>query len=87
VVPSVITPGIVIRNLTDWWISNRSGQDTAQRRELVWQIERMLAEELVRPVIFYTRAAICWLPQVKGLTIMVNSLFNGWRFEDIWLDN
>jgi len=47
----------------------------------------MLAEELVRPVIFYTRAAICWLPQVKGLTIMVNSLFNGWRFEDIWLDN
>jgi peptide/nickel transport system substrate-binding protein len=25
-------------------------------------------------------------PQVKGLTLMVNSLFNGWRFEDVWLD-
>ncbi len=60
--------------------------DTAKRRELVWQIERMLADELVRPVIFYTRAATCSLPRVKGLTIMVNSLFNGWRMEDVWLD-
>ena len=60
--------------------------DTPKRRELVWQIERMLAEEMVRPVIFYTRAATCSLPQVKGLTIMVNSLFNGWRMEDVWLD-
>jgi hypothetical protein len=23
---------------------------------------------------------------VHGVTIMVNSLFNGWRFEDAWLD-
>jgi peptide/nickel transport system substrate-binding protein len=60
--------------------------DTAKRRELVWQIERKLAEETVRPVIFYTRAATCRLPRVKGLTIMVNSLFNGWRMEDVWLD-
>jgi hypothetical protein len=22
---------------------------------------------------------------VHGITIMVNSLFNGWRFEDVWL--
>jgi hypothetical protein len=22
---------------------------------------------------------------VHGITIMVNSLFNGWRFEDAWL--
>jgi peptide/nickel transport system substrate-binding protein len=60
--------------------------NTSKRRELVWQIEQMLAEEMVRPVIFYTRAATCSLPRVKGLTIMVNSLFNGWRMEDIWLD-
>jgi len=25
-------------------------------------------------------------PQLKGLTIMVNSSFNGWRMEDVWLD-
>jgi peptide/nickel transport system substrate-binding protein len=60
--------------------------DSTKRRQLVWQIERKLAEEMVRPVIFYTRAASCWLPRVRGLTIMVNSLFNGWRFEDLWLD-
>ena len=30
--------------------------------------------------------ATCWNPQVKGLTLMVNSLFNGWRMEDVWLD-
>jgi hypothetical protein len=23
---------------------------------------------------------------VQGLTLMVNSLFNGWRMEDVWLD-
>jgi len=60
--------------------------DTAKRRELVWEIERVLAAEMVRPVIFYTRAATCAMPQVKGLTIMVNSLFNGWRLEDVWID-
>jgi len=25
-------------------------------------------------------------PQVKGLTTMVNSIYNGWRMEDVWLD-
>ena len=25
-------------------------------------------------------------PRVKGLTMIVNSLFNGWRMEDVWLD-
>jgi len=23
---------------------------------------------------------------VKGLTMMVNSIYNGWRFEDVWFD-
>jgi hypothetical protein len=23
---------------------------------------------------------------VKGLTVMVNSQYNGWRMEDVWLD-
>jgi hypothetical protein len=29
---------------------------------------------------------IGWQPHVKGMTIMVNSIFNGNRREDIWLD-
>jgi hypothetical protein len=35
---------------------------------------------------FYVRRATCCQPHVKGVTIMVNSLFNGWRMEDVWLD-
>ena len=33
-----------------------------------------------------TAARTCWQPQVKGLTMMVNSIYNGWRMEDVWLD-
>jgi peptide/nickel transport system substrate-binding protein len=25
-------------------------------------------------------------PRVHGITTMVNSIFNGWRFEDAWMD-
>jgi peptide/nickel transport system substrate-binding protein len=60
--------------------------DMQKRRELVWEIERKLAEDVARPIIFYPRSASCWQPYIKGLTIMVNSIYNGWRMEDVWLD-
>jgi len=60
--------------------------DPAARRDIVWEIERKLAEDVVRPIIFHDVAAACWQPYVKNLTIMVNSIYNGWRYEDIWLD-
>jgi peptide/nickel transport system substrate-binding protein len=60
--------------------------DQEKRLKLVWDVERKLAEDDAAPVIFYGRVAYCWQPQVKGITIMVNSMFNGWRFEDVWLD-
>jgi peptide/nickel transport system substrate-binding protein len=60
--------------------------DVARRKQLVWAIEKKLAEDVARPIIFYTRQGTCWQPYVKGLTIMVNSLFNGNRMEDVWLD-
>jgi hypothetical protein len=53
---------------------------------MVWQIERKLAEDIARPIIFYSRDGTCRQPYVKGLTLMVNSIFNGWRMEDVWLD-
>jgi len=64
-----------------------SEADQEKRKQLVWEIERNLAEDGARPIIFYDRRATCWNPQVKGLTLMVNSLFNGWRMEDLSLDN
>jgi len=60
--------------------------DTQKRKQLVWEIERKLAEDGARPIIFYDRRATCWQPHVKGWTVMVNSIFNGWRMEDVWLD-
>ena len=61
--------------------------DEARRKQLVWAIEHKLAEDGARPIIFYSKGGTCWQPYVKGLTIMVNSIFNGNRREDIWLDN
>ena len=57
-----------------------------KRKRPVWEIERKLAEDGARPIIFYNRGGSCWQPYVKGLTIMVNSITNGWRMEDVWLD-
>jgi peptide/nickel transport system substrate-binding protein len=60
--------------------------DQEKRKKLVWEIDKKLQEDGARPIIFQTVNATCWQPQVKGLTMMVNSIYNGWRFEDVWLD-
>ncbi len=64
--------------------SMEANQD--KRKTLVWEIERRLAEDGARPMIFYAGAANCWQSQVKGLTIPVNGIYNGWRMEEAWLD-
>jgi peptide/nickel transport system substrate-binding protein len=56
------------------------------RRRFVWEIERRLTEDGAKPLIYFNRGGNCWDPSVKGLTIMVNSIYNGWRMEDVWLD-
>ena len=61
--------------------------DKEKRKQLVWEIEKRLAQDGARPVIFYPRQATCRYPQVKGMTMMVNSIYNGYRYEDLWLDN
>jgi peptide/nickel transport system substrate-binding protein len=60
--------------------------DATRRKQILWTIERKLAEDNVRPIIFFRRAGTCERPYVKGLTIMINNIFNGWRMEDVWLD-
>ena len=66
--------------------SSRPNSSQGRRKQLVWAIERKLAEDGAWPIIFYNRYGTCWQPYVKGLTIMVNSLINGNRMEDVWLD-
>jgi peptide/nickel transport system substrate-binding protein len=60
--------------------------DEGRRKKLVWEVERKLAEDGARPIIFYNRFAYCWQPRVKGWTMMVNSIINNFRMEDVWLD-
>jgi peptide/nickel transport system substrate-binding protein len=60
--------------------------DQQKRKSLVWEIDKKLQEDVARPIIYHRRGGTCWQPEVKGLTMMVNSQINGWRFEDVWLD-
>src|SRR5712691_5600887 len=60
--------------------------DVVKRKQLVWEIDKRLQEDVARPIILHSRAATCWQPYVKGVTIMVNSSYNGYRYEDVWLD-
>ena len=61
--------------------------DIGKRKQLVSQIERKLIEDHARPIIFFPRGAVCRAPSLRGLTLMVNSIYNGQRFEDLWLDH
>jgi len=60
--------------------------DQDARKKLVWEIDKRLQEDGARPIIFHAVNATCMQASVKGLTIMVNSIYNGWKMEDVWLD-
>ena len=60
--------------------------DMEARKKLVWEIDKKLLEDNARPVVMWNRAAICMQPYVKGYVANVNSVYNGFRYEDIWLD-
>ena len=61
-------------------------RDVAKRRELVWEIERILNEDVARPVILHGRTAQCRHPYVKGHVRAANSIYSNWRHEQVWLD-
>ncbi len=60
--------------------------DQEKRKKIVWEIDRRLTEDAARPIVFRYDLATCHYPRVHGITTVVNSIFNGWRFEDAWLD-
>src|SRR5262249_19936260 len=59
--------------------------DPDKRKQLVWEIERKLITEDVKPIIFWGIGGTCWKPKVKGVITMANSIYNGWRLDDVWL--
>jgi peptide/nickel transport system substrate-binding protein len=60
--------------------------DQNKRRQMVYEIDRRLQEDAARPIIMHGVAATCWYPHVKNVTLHTNSIYNGWRMEDWWLD-
>ena len=60
--------------------------DPAKRKAIVWQIEKMLVEDVARPIIFHGNQATCWHPHVKGHVQPENSIYNSWRFDQVWLE-
>ena len=60
--------------------------DMDKRRKLVWEIDKKLQEDVARPIILQSVGAGCWQPHVKNVTIMVNSIYNGWRFDNVWME-
>ena len=82
------------RNLTQYCnkevdaLIDKQSQETdlEKRKQLVWEIEGRLAADVARPIISYGRAATCWQPTMKGFVLNHNSIFNNWRFDEVWLD-
>jgi len=60
--------------------------DPDKRRKIVWEIDRQLLADGARPVILWNRSGTCLQSYVKGYVQQVNSVYNGFRFEDVWLD-
>ena len=60
--------------------------DQEKRKKMVWDIEHRLAEDVARPVLYHNRSGTCWHQYVKGYSPMINSIYNGNRMEDVWLD-
>ena len=60
--------------------------DQEERKKLIWEIDKKLQEDAARPMIYHIKSAQCWQPYVKGFVTHVNSIYNNWRLEDVWLD-
>ena len=78
--------GYCNRELEELFVKQSMMEDQGARRELVWQIDQKLQEDLARPIIWHEKSYQCRHPWVKGLTYSSNSAYNLHRYEDVWLD-
>jgi peptide/nickel transport system substrate-binding protein len=62
-------------------------KDLDARRKLVWDIDKKLQEDGARPVVYHAKGGTCWWPRVHGIKIAKNTIYNHWRFEDVWLEH
>jgi peptide/nickel transport system substrate-binding protein len=78
--------GYCKKEMMDLFEKQSMMEDGPERKALVWEIDKRLQEDAARPIISQNVTATCWQPYVKGFVMMTNSIYNGWRLEDVWLD-
>ena len=66
------------------WLSVET--DPQKRKQMVFDIDKKIQQDVARPILYHSRMATCCKPYVKNMTVMVNSSYNGFRYEDVWLD-
>src|SRR5436190_20318209 len=59
--------------------------DPEKRKRIVWDIERRMIEEGVRPVICHARRATCWPQEGKNIAMMVNRAYHGRCMVGVWV--
>ena len=78
--------GYCNKELQALFVKQSGMTDLAARQKLVKEIDRKLQIDQARPILYHGRAATCYHNYVKNFTPMANSVYNGWRLEDVWLD-
>jgi peptide/nickel transport system substrate-binding protein len=61
--------------------------DIEKRKRLVCGDRTQAGRGRCPPYPVLLQKANRWRPQLKGLTTMANSVYNSWRFDNLWLDN
>ena len=68
------------------WRGQSLEADQEKRKQLVSEIGKKLQQDGAGLIIYHLRGATCWQPRLKGLTTMSNSIYDGYRYEDVQLD-
>lgn len=82
------------RNFTAYCNSDAEAMFTAQsmtvdpvkRRQMIWQIDQKLTEEVARPIMGWWTDYMVWWPQVRGFAYS-SIPWNRFRHEVVWLAN
>ena len=74
------------RDLEKLFDQQSAETDIEKRRRLVWEIDQKIQADVARPMIFHSHAGMCWHPDVRGYTPLLNSIYNNFRFEDLSLN-
>ena len=78
--------GYCNETLEKMFVQQSQEMDIEKRKPMVWEIDRLLQEDLARPIIVHTVAGTCWHPTVIGINPAINAIYNRYRYDDVWLN-